>query len=175
MEHQEYLSLIAELAVAFAGFTGIVGVFRFQAGKWQEFEIANFATMLRASLSALFVSLLPYLLFQLTGNQPISWQIAAAIVALIMSLNLVAFGVKAGLARGNRTHRLMFPIGVVICLVNLVAAFGLLTASKTVLVAVTWQLLVSAHNFVLLISEPVINPGSGSAGVTEAGEAQKRG
>ena len=30
IEHQDYLSLIAELAVALAGFTGIVAVFRYR-------------------------------------------------------------------------------------------------------------------------------------------------
>jgi len=37
IEHQDYLSLIAELAVALAGFTGIVAVFRYRSSeRWRH-------------------------------------------------------------------------------------------------------------------------------------------
>ena len=152
MEHQEYLSLVAELAVAFAGFTGIVAAFRFRSTSWNTEELANFSTMLRASISALFLSLLPYLLHQLIENTDIAWRIASAAVAWVMTITLVRF-----LSRGNVNQTpfglyVMFPGGVIAAFINLLAVFNFLPASDMVILAVSWQLVVSTYNFVALIT-----------------------
>lgn len=155
MEHQAFLAVISEVAATFAGFTGIVAVFRFRDGKLKSFELNQFATMLRASLSALFLSLLPYLLSILVDNDAYAWRTCSLIVAVVMAVNIVSFAMRGGVFGMSTMHRIMFPVGILIAASNALAVFELLPANKVFVIAVSWQLLVAANNFITLIMSDV--------------------
>jgi len=151
MEHQDYLNLVAELAVAFAGFTGIVAAFRFRGTSLNAAEMGNFSTMLRASISALFLSLLPYLLHQFINNSDVAWRGAAAAVFIVMAIN-ISRSIKTGSVNYTPIGRyVLFPMGVLAALLNLLAVFDLLKASDMVILAISFQLIISAYNFATLI------------------------
>ncbi len=160
MEHQAFLAVISEVAAAFAGFTGIVAVFRFRSGQWRAAELVQFATMLRASLSALFLSLLPYLLFVLIDNADYAWRTGCLIVTVVMALNIYSFAVRGGAYRMATILKIMFPLGILVAASNAVAVFDLLPANEVFLIAVTWQLFVAANNFIILIMSDVSEPES---------------
>ncbi|GEM_PF-2565509 len=61
MEHQKILQTIAEIAIGLIGFTGIVSALG-RRRDWDRTEIRNFMVILRACISALLLSFLPYLL-----------------------------------------------------------------------------------------------------------------
>lgn len=165
MEHQAFLAIISEVAATFAGFTGIVAVFRFRDAQWKSVELVQFVTMLRASLSALFLSLLPYLLFMLIDNTDFAWRTGCLIVTVVMGLNIYLFAVRGGTYRMVTIHnKIMFPLGILVVAANAVAVFDLLPANEVFLISVTWQLFVAANNFIILIMSDF------SAAGTEAGE-----
>lgn len=164
MEHQAFLAIISEVAATFAGFTGIVAVFRFRDAQWKSVELVQFVTMLRASLSALFLSLLPYLLFMLIDNADYAWRAGCLIVTVVMGLNIYMFAVRGGAYRMVTIHKIMFPLGILVAAANAVAVFDLLPANEVFLISVTWQLFVAANNFIILIMSDF------SAAGTETGE-----
>lgn len=155
MEHQDYLALVAEIAVALAGFTGIVGAFKHRSSIWTPEDLGNLATLLRASISALFLSLLPYLLHLLTTDPEIAWRIAAATLALVMGSNIYRFLKGSGSKLEKLSEKTMHTAAYVMVLSNAIAALGFLPASNTFLVAVTYQLIVATFNFALLIGQPI--------------------
>ena len=159
MEHQEYLSVVSEIAVALAGFTGIVGAFKHRGSNWSAEELGNLATLLRASIAALFLSLLPYLLHQLLTDSEIAWRAAAATLSFVMGSNIYRFIRGAGSKLEKPSEKAMHAIAYLMVLTNAAAVFGFLPANKTFLVAVTYQLIVATFNFSLLIRQPA----SGSA------------
>ena len=126
MEHQGYLALVAEIAAAFAGFTGIVAVFRHGSDGWDDVETQNFVTMLRASLSALFLSLMPYVLSMLFSDPETVWRTASALVILVMGSNLYIFASRITKLNKSLGHMVLMPTGVVLICVNAAAVAGLL-------------------------------------------------
>ncbi len=161
LEHQEYLSLVAELAVALAGFTGIVAVFRFRRGDWEGESITKFQTMLRASISAMFLALLPYLLFMFLDDRELTWRFGNLVVATIMGLNIWYFLSRGGLFRASLVHRAMLPLGASICFGNFLGALLILPSAKMYVLAISFQLLVSVYNFSLLIMSDTAEQGLG--------------
>ena len=160
MEHQEYLALVAEIAVALAGFTGIAGAFRFRDTSWSAVELTYLATLLRASISALFLSLLPYLLDQLFANPDIVWRTASGTLATVMGINIYRFLVSPRSKMPFFSLYVMYPSGFIVALINAIAALGMLPASKMFIIAVTFQLAVAAHNFTQLITKPLTEESS---------------
>jgi len=152
LEHQEYLSLVAELAVAMAGFTGIVAVFQTHGSNPVDLNAVGFLTMLRASLSALLLSLLPYLMLSVTDNVALTWRLANLAVVLVMGRNLSVFIAQGGFKLGSRFGSwVLFPGGVIVWSANVLGIFQILPSPVTFIFAVTWQLIISTHNFAMLI------------------------
>ena len=151
LEHQDYLSLIAQLAVTLAGFTGIVTVFRVREGELLSKSVINFQAMLRASISALFLSLTPYLLYSAIGDTDLAWRIGNVLVFSVMSANIYYFVTRGGMFRTALMQRLLLPSGAILTIANLLGAFQVLKSDVVFIIAVSFQLFVSANNFILLI------------------------
>jgi hypothetical protein len=86
----DYLSLIAELAAAFAGFTAIVSVLntRTDAGK-RALDVIRLRAMLEASLCTIGLALLPTLLLEVGVGEP-AWRWASGIAAVSVAVLYVA-------------------------------------------------------------------------------------
>lgn len=152
LEHQEYLSLVAELAVAMAGFTGIVAVFQSRGVNPVDLNMVGFITMLRASLSALLLSLLPYVLYSLTDAAGLTWRLANLAIVLVMGVNLYSFVARGGFRAGNGLSSwFLLGGGITVWFANLLGVFQVLPSPEMFILAVTWQLIVSTHNFASLI------------------------
>ena len=88
----DVLSLLAELATAIAGFSGIVAVFgRRSAGRWRPAESARLVGLLYTSLVAALFSVLPLVLLSVPVSEPTCWRVlspllAASLVRPIVSL-----------------------------------------------------------------------------------------
>jgi len=90
MESQGFLLAIAQIAVALAGFSGLVVATRGASPTgWSARDIWSLAWMFGASLGALFLALLPILLFFLR-LQP---EVACLVASVLMAAFLVAFAV----------------------------------------------------------------------------------
>ena len=152
MEHQDFLATLSEIAVAYVGFTGIVAAFRYRTDQWTQVERAFFKVMLRAGVSALFISLLPYLLHLFVSDPAWVWRLSSALVAVVMLINITASfreGVATFKIKNIRT--LFFICGTLAVLANIVAFSGFFPADKVLLATLVFQLMVATYNFISLI------------------------
>ena len=146
----ETLLTIAEIAVAFAGFTGLIGLFISRnRGVVAEGEVLRFRTMLDYSLITLLAALFPLLPAALQLSDAAIWRISS--IAMLLGLAgywLIIGGSLYRRSVGNRDEASRF-IGVfvggdVILAVLLVEnAAGLLHTPSffAYMVAVLWQLI----------------------------------
>jgi hypothetical protein len=89
MEFVELLIGIAEIAVALAGFTGVVVVFGSRsAGAWHPGDRLRLGFLLEASLTAGGFSLLALLLLNSVGDNQLAWAASSAAWALFMTFSL---------------------------------------------------------------------------------------
>ncbi|MDD9888869.1 MAG: hypothetical protein OXU30_00835, partial [Gammaproteobacteria bacterium] len=151
MEHQEYLRTISEVAITLTGFMGIVAAIKIDVSEWSVQTIAQFSTLLRASISASLLAFVPYLLFQFIGDENLTWRISAALFAVVMATNLFLFLRDSGGNYASLIQRLMFLVGPVILAAVLLSVFTEIDSGAMFLVGVTWQIIVGLNNFALLL------------------------
>ena len=105
MDHAGILQLLAELAVAVLGFSGVVAVLgRRSSGEWTLVDRVRFFTMVRLTVSVLIFALLPFPLHSagLTGETIWGW--CSGIAALIVVLNLIVAFIDNAFARSVLTE-----------------------------------------------------------------------
>jgi hypothetical protein len=97
----DFLFTVAEVAVAFAGFTGLVTVLTQRLAKIQrEFDIVRFRDMLLLSLIVAAFSLFPTLPAVFGASEETRWRVSA----LLFLIAWAGFGLQ-GLLAGLRLHR----------------------------------------------------------------------
>jgi hypothetical protein len=89
MGEESALIVIAEIAAALAGFSGIAATFgRRQERSWSPSERARLANLLNHSGIALFAALLPLVFAQIAGFTPKLWRISSFLWAAFASIGI---------------------------------------------------------------------------------------
>ena len=87
MEGESVLQMLAEISVAFAGFTGVVAALGSRSiGGWRPVDVIRFRTMVTFSLFTLGFALLPILLHHLGLAPRTYWAASSAVLALVLPL-----------------------------------------------------------------------------------------
>ena len=100
------LELIAEIAVAFAGFSGLLTVFRDRAeaplGRASEGRL-----LIEYSLQLMAFALVPLILWHLTANEAASWRIASGLkVGILLAYYSRRFGdLRSSSTRNHFSYR----------------------------------------------------------------------
>jgi hypothetical protein len=98
---EDFLYTVAEVAVAFAGFAGLVTVLTQRLGESQrEFDIVRFRDMLLLSLIAGAFALFPTLPASFGASEPTTWRVSSALFVAAWA----AFALQ-GLLAGFRLSR----------------------------------------------------------------------
>jgi hypothetical protein len=160
MEGSDVLIVIAEVSVAFAGFAGIVAVFRRRdLEEWAPLDATRFRFMVECSLANILFALLPFVFHHLGASPTLTWSacsglMAAALVGLFIS---GSFRVRRAGSQGA---------GVNLALLRFLQAVTLLTLALLVLnalrigfkaefgpylAALAWLLAASGVNFFRLL------------------------
>lgn len=156
MEAAEVLLTIAEVSVAFAGFTGIVAVIgRRAAGEWRTADLLRFWQMIEVSLLGLIFALVPFL-FYYAGLSPAStWAASSGMLALASGIQMIRAAIRTLKAFGtDRSLSIVFStlyvlIGIVVMLILIGNALGIVY-QRTVapyLVGMFWQLCLASVLF----------------------------
>ena len=149
MEAQDVFLTIAEISVAFAGFSGVVAVFgRRSPDKWRSGDILRFWQMIEVSLSALIFSLLPFILHYIGLPDASTWATCSALLAVISSVQMARAGFRTVKAAGtDPSIKLGFTIpflliGFVIVLFQVGNTVGIVFHRELApyLIGVFWQL-----------------------------------
>ena len=133
MQHQELLLTIAEVSATFVGFSGIVGVFRERTGKLEvKYQRHLLFQMIVTGLSALAMSVNPFLVAAFGFSEPLVWRISSGIYVFFGTL-LTILGIyqscpfiRAGLdsVRTTRVIALVTTVVVGISILNGLGAFS---------------------------------------------------
>jgi hypothetical protein len=122
VEWQSSLEAIAEVSIAFAGFSAVIAIIRRAgAGAWLPQEIIGLWAMLGASVGSLFFSLLPLPLYHLGISDPSLWTVCSASLAVYV-LTFYVLALRAVSRHGSRRPRLTrvmnhFPLFIFVLLI----------------------------------------------------------
>jgi hypothetical protein len=162
MEYSDTLIAVVEVAIAFAGFSGIVSIFgRPSPSEWSLDDRHRLSNLLRASFTALFVAFFALLLLGAGLPERRTWAISSAVWALcwlVLASNSI-FRARAAIRSGE------VPAAATMYLrVMLVAsvAFTLLQVANAVYLQTFWAFLsgllfalaAAASQFVRLLYAP---------------------
>ncbi len=83
MTGSDVLTILAEVFVAFAGFTGIVATLGQRSeGRWRPVDVIRFRALLEASLTGLVLCVLPFGFHHFAVAEAITWGVCSAILAV---------------------------------------------------------------------------------------------
>jgi len=147
------LSTLTQVAVALVGFTGVVAVLGHRnQGTWTSGERLQLRVLVETSLTALFASLTPGLLFLGLSSEVAVWRLANLVLGSLHLTNFVAFLRRAQAAPTTWGQRILRPVAIMTILAHLLAAIGILPWLEFIFVAgLIQQLYIASHNFVLLL------------------------
>jgi hypothetical protein len=155
----ESLAVLAEVSVAFAGFSGIVTAFRRRSpGEWNDLDRFRFRFMVEFSLATLALSLLPFFLSELGFSESRLWRASSLILGggALFYLTRSMLGLHRLLAAGEPVSRglalLSVSVGIGVAASAFANAAGSFThASGVYLAGVGGCLFVSSAMFARLL------------------------
>ena len=158
VDQGEVLLTLAEVAVAFAGFSGVVAVFgRRDPTSWSFADRVRFSSLVASSLSLLLLCILPFTLLALQIPEESVWRGLSAFVAVYFIVSNVFFVRRMRAASASERAELtvivlrVFRTGQVLVVILsvynavLVGEFGLFLA------ALTWLLIQSGFLFARML------------------------
>lgn len=135
MQGSDVLTILAEIFVAFAGFTGIVAALGQRSeGKWRPVDVIRFQALLEASLAGLVLSVTPFGFHYFGVAETITWGFCSVVLATYATLFM--FNVTRKQRKLRATEDPDFVPGVRVILLSLyvlVLPVQLLNASGIVL------------------------------------------
>lgn len=161
LQGSDVLTILAEIFVAFAGFTGIVAALGHRSeGKWRPVDVIRFRALLEASLTGLVLSVAPFGFHYFGVVEAVTWGFGSALLAVYVSSFLLRMIRKQKKLRATEDPD--FVPGVRLVLVSLavpVVAIQLLNAIGAglqhtfsgFLVGLIYLLILCCAMFVLLL------------------------
>jgi hypothetical protein len=175
MQSAQALSTLAEVSVAFAGFSGIVTAFRRRnPGEWSRLERFRFRFMVEFSLATLALSLLPFFLSELGLPESRVWGCASIVLGggalyyLVRSLVRLRALIAEGEPVSRRVAAVSITVGIGITISAFLNAAGWFSqASGVYLAGCGGCLFVSSAMFAQLLLAN--SPSAKAAGDEETG------
>ena len=153
MDTQSILTTVAEVSIALAGFTGVVAVLGNRRNHdWSPEERLQLRTLVETSLTAMFASFVPAVLFLALDSEPAVWRSANLFLGALHLANLVAFLRRTTDAKPTASQKGLLVIGIAMILAHFLTAAGLIPWYVLIfLVGLLQQIFIAALNFVLLL------------------------
>jgi hypothetical protein len=155
---------LAEVSIAFTGFSGIVGVFGGGSALSASERSFRVRLMISGSLVAFFASLAPLVLGQFESVAPLVWMIVCPLFATYLILNTRSvYGQTGALAADGNYSRpwfapIIYSISLIFSLTLLGAAFGLLPGHAVYILVIVWHLALSSLQFLILVVRTAAGP-----------------
>jgi len=153
LDTQSVITTVAEVSIALTGFTGVVAVLGNRRDHdWTAEERLQLRTLVETSLTALFASFAPSVLYLISTSEPFVWRIANLFLGALHLANLVAFLVRAKTARPTASQKSLLVIGVATILAHFLASVGALPWYVLIFIlGLLQQVFIATLNFVLLL------------------------
>ena len=161
MQGSDVLTILAEIFVAFAGFTGIVATLGQRSqGTWRPVDVLRFQGLLATSLGGLVFSVVPFGLHYAGVASPVIWGSGSALMAvyLVWGFNKL-LRAQANLqitddpdyVPGVRLTLLIIAVPVVITQILNAIGLGLQHTFSGFLIGLIYALIMCCAMFVLLL------------------------
>jgi uncharacterized membrane protein len=153
MQSQEILQTISAVAVALAGFSGVVVVLGHRSrGNWSSTELLQLRTLVEPSLVALFGSFLPGTIRLASQSEVLIWRCSNGALGVLGLAAVAAFIARVRFARPTVGQRVLLVLATLAVGAHLLVAGGVLTQAELIFVlGLILALVVAAYNFLLLL------------------------
>lgn len=163
MAYEEAFSTLAEVAIAIAGFSGIVSVFgRRSQGQWSAAERTRLVGLLIQSFQALLFCVVPFVLLSIPVSESTCWRSLSLLlgitrigsIVLLFRANIAAFRIPRSEREISVVLSATFIAGDLLTFVALMAnafAFGVVWPY---LAGIIWLLIQAAALFTRLVVVP---------------------
>jgi hypothetical protein len=167
--YENALSTLAEIAIAIAGFSGIVSVFgRRSVGPWSVADRNRLLALVIVSLTALLFSVLPFVLLSIPVSESTCWQSLSFLLVIptvMFAVPMIPIANEARRVQRNEREvslaiSVIFICGDLLAIVVLLINGLLLGVVWPYLAALIWCLARAAISFVRLI---IVSIGGGTA------------
>ncbi len=166
MQGSDVLTVIAEIGVALAGFSGIVVALRQRSVEsWSVPEVLRLRLMLYASVSALLFALLPFAPHHLGASPAVTWSASSLVLAALFGFVWILPSTRTCPSRTGLSFRwyIFYSSGTVMATTALLANAGGLLGGPSFglyLVGLAWLLLYATTLFVRLVLAPFATRGA---------------
>ena len=161
LQGSDVLTILAEIFVAFAGFTGIVAALGQRSeGNWRPVDVVRFQGLLESSLAGLILSVAPFGFHYFDVAEAVTWSFGSALLAIYVIIFLFSVIRRQkrlrviedpGFVPGVRLILVFLSVPVVaIQLLNAIGA-GLQHTFAGFLVGLIYLLILCCAMFVLLL------------------------
>jgi len=161
LQGSDVLTILAEVFVAFAGFTGIVAALGQRSeGNWRPVDVVRFRGLLEASVAGLVLSLVPFGFHYFGVAEAITWSIGSSLLAVCIVYALVRAIQRQKKLRVTAdpdfvpgVRLILVSLGVPVAAAQLLNAIGvgLLHSFSGFLVGLLYLLILCCAMFVLLL------------------------
>ncbi|MBW2291892.1 MAG: hypothetical protein JRG94_06230 [Deltaproteobacteria bacterium] len=151
------LHMLAEVSIAFTGFSGVVGVFGGGSALSEDERVFRIRLMIVASLAAFFGSLFPLVLGQFESVTSLVWFLCCPLYAGYVILNsLSVYRQTRVLESGGNYSRpwfapIIYSVSLLLALALIGATFALLPAHSVYIAGIVWQLALASLQFLILV------------------------
>ena len=155
MQSQEMLSAISAVAVALAGFSGVVVILGHRSrGGWSSTEALRLRTLVEPSFVALFGSFLPGTIRLASQSDAMVWRLSNGALCVLGLAAIAAFIVRSRTAKPTSGQRVLLVLAILAVAAQLLVAGGVLPEAELIFVlSLLLALVVAAYNFLLLLFE----------------------
>ena len=163
MNGTEQLLLMTEVAVALAGFAGIVAAYQFREGtNITRGDALGLAMLVNIGLVAAFFSLLPLAIYNIGTSEQTTWRLSSGLMCLnycvftyFITVNMKGINVRK--LSSKMTYALLYVVGIVIFVVNALNAMNVYFDGEfgPFFISLMLPLIVAGYMFARLILRPL--------------------
>ncbi len=128
MENADQLLTFTQVAVAVAGFAGIIGTFQFKEGeRIRRGDAVGLAVVVKTGLMSAFYSTLPLLIAGFGVNDSTVWAISSAMTCIIYSYFSIDIAIRLKKFKTYKTSNkiliyVLFIVGFIVIVINILNA-----------------------------------------------------
>jgi hypothetical protein len=158
VDHGDILLTLAEVSVAFAGFSGVVAVFgRRDPGTWSFADRLRFSTLVHSSLSSLLLCIVPFGLLAFNVAEASVWRSLSALFVLYAILaSFLSIRRLLAISSSERAEFTVIVIPVIFAILATIVALNIYNVAVGAtfgpfLVALIFLLVLSSYFFARML------------------------
>ncbi len=149
------MQTVAEIAIAMAGFAGIITALRAVSYSRQSVEYARLRELLLTSLGGVFFAFIPTLLSGVSDSSFWIWQVPLIMFGLYHVSLMAIFFRLSGIGGPKWYEWTLMPLAIAVVVIQFVVGVGFFPRfqPEAYFLSLLWILFIAANNFAVLLLE----------------------